>query len=238
MLFNSFLSYFIPKKIISCSVAGITTHIQLGYNKDLFYLIHNGFRKKKILKRSFKFSKKFTIGIFSRYHEVKNHSYLFRALSILKKKKYKFNLLLLGPNIHSKNKKLLNDIKINNIYDQVIFVKKNGIFDIAKYFSYLDLYILCSKTEGFPNILGEAIINGVNTISTDVGDAKLMLPSRLNLVTNNNDLKFSKKIEYFINLSKKKKYYNQLSYKYSSIFYKKYSEHKMIKKYNQLWKVI
>ena len=82
---------------------------------------------------------------------------------------------------------------MNNIYDEVIFVKKQGIFDIAKYFSYLDLYILCSKTEGFPNILGEAIINGVNTISTDVGDAKLMLSSKLNLAPNDNDQKFSKK---------------------------------------------
>ena len=119
-------------------------------------------------------SKKFTIGIFSRYHEVKNHSYLFRALGILKKKNYKFNLLLLGPNIYSQNKRLLKDIKINNIYEEVIFINKKGILDITKYFSYLDLYVLCSKTEGFPNILGEAIVNGVNAISTNVGDAKLM----------------------------------------------------------------
>jgi glycosyltransferase involved in cell wall biosynthesis len=237
VLFNGILSHFIPKKIISCSVAGIKTHIKLGYNKKLFYLIHNGFKKEKILKRSFKFSKKFTVGIFSRYHEVKNHSYLFKALSILKKKKYKFNLLLLGPNIHSQNKKLLKDIKINNINEEVIFIKKRGIVDITKYFSYLDLYVLCSKTEGFPNILGEAIINGVNAISTNVGDAKLMLPSKFNLIPHNNDLKFSKKIEYFFNLSKKKNYYKNLSYKYSPIFYKKYSENKMIRKYNYLWKV-
>ena len=238
VLFNGILSYFIPKKIISCSVAGIKTHIKLGYNKKLFYLIHNGFKRKKIFKRSFKLSKKFTIGIFSRYHEVKNHSYLFRALGILKKKNYKFNLLLLGPNIYSQNKRLLKDIKINNIYEEVIFINKKGILDITKYFSYLDLYVLCSKTEGFPNILGEAIVNGVNAISTNVGDAKLMLPSKLNLIPNKNDLKFSKKIEYFINLSKNKNYYNNLAYRYSSIFYKKYSENKMINKYNYLWKVI
>ena len=238
VLFNGILSYFIPKKIISCSVAGIKTHSSLGYNKNLFYLIHNGFKKKKILKRSFKFSKKFTIGIFSRYHEVKNHSYLFRALSILKNKKYKFNLLLLGPNIHTQNKKLLQDIKINNIYEEVIFVKKQNIIDISKYFSYLDLYILCSKTEGFPNILGEAIINGVNVLSTDVGDAKLMLPSKKNIIHNFDEIKFSKKIENLIDLHSFKKSQKDVLKKNSLIFHGKFSQNKMIYKYKKIWNSI
>ena len=52
--------------------------------------------------------------------------------------------------------------------------------------------------KGFPNILGEAIINGVNVLSTDVGDAKLMLPAKRNLIPKNNHLKFAKKIENLI----------------------------------------
>jgi glycosyltransferase involved in cell wall biosynthesis len=238
VLFNGILSNFIPKKIISCSVAGIKTHIKLGYNKKLFYLIHNGFTKKKILKRSSKFSKNFTIGIFSRYHEVKNHSYLFRALSILKNKNYKFNLLLLGPNIHTKNKKLLEDIKINNIYEEVIFVKKQGIIDVSKYFSYLDLYVLCSKTEGFPNILGEAIINGIHALSTDVGDAKLILPSRRNIVHNYDVIKFSKKIENLVKSYSFKKSRNHILKKNSLIFHNKFSHNKMVYKYQKIWKSI
>ena len=238
VIINGILSYFIPKKIVSCSFAGIKSHTWLGYNKNLFYLIHNGFSKKKILKRSFKFSKKFTIGIFSRYHKVKNHLYLFKALNILKKKKYKFNLLLLGPNIDIQNKSLLHDIKINNIYDEVIFVKKKGIMDISKYFSNLDLYILCSKTEGFPNILGEAIISGVNVLSTDVGDAKLMVPSRKNMIHNSDVIQFSKKIEQIAKLYNCKKNNNKLLKKNSLTFYKKFSQNKMLYKYQKLWKTI
>ena len=238
VIINGILSHFIPKKIISCSVAGIKTHTRLGYNKDIFYLIHNGFEKKKILKRSFKFSKKFTIGIFSRYHKVKNHSYLFKALSILKDKEYKFNLLLLGPNIDVYNKKLLEDIKINNIQNEVIFIKKKSIIDISKYFSYLDLYILCSKTEGFPNILGEAIINGINVLSTDVGDAKLMVPSKKNIVHNSDAMKFSKKIENLLNLYRLKKIQNNVLKKNSVIFHRKFSQNKMLYKYQKIWKTI
>ena len=238
VLLNGILSYFIPKKIVSCSVAGIKTHIGLGYNKNLFYLIHNGFEKKKILKRSFKFSKKFTIGIFSRYHKVKNHSYLFKALSILKNKKYEFNLLLLGPNIHIQNKKLLEDIKINNIYEEVIFIKKKSIIDISEYFSYLDLYILCSKTEGFPNILGEAIMSGVNVLSTDVGDAKLMVPSKKNIIHNSDVIKFSKKIENLVNSFSFEKSYNDLLKKNSLKFHSKFPQNKMLYKYQKIWKSI
>ena len=37
----------------------------------------------------------------------------------------------------------------------LIFVEKSNIFNVNKYFSYIDLYTLCSRTEGFPNILVE-----------------------------------------------------------------------------------
>ncbi len=238
VLINSFLSYFIPTKIISCSVAGINAHKRFGYNKKIFYLIHNGFEKIKIKNRSLKFSKNFTIGMFSRYHKVKNHEYLFKALSILNKKKLKFKLLLLGPNINLKNKELIHNLKQNNIIKNTIFINKKKIFDVNKYFSYIDLYILCSKTEGFPNILGEAIINGVKVLSTDVGDAKLMLSSKSEIIPKDNLEKFSRKIEKLIKLHEfKEKSYNN-SKKYSSIFYKKFSQSKMLNKYQKIWKTI
>jgi hypothetical protein len=133
---------------------------------------------------------------------------------------------------------LLKDIKINNIYQEVIFVKKQGIIDISKYFSYLDLYVLCSKTEGFPNILGEAIINGIHVLSTDVGDAKLILPSRRNIVHNYDVIKFSKKIENLVKLYSFKKSRNHILKKNSLIFHNKFSHNKMVYKYQKIWKSI
>ena len=238
LIINSILSYFIPKKIISCSLAGIKAHVNLGYKKNIFYLIHNGFDKVKIRKRSSKFSKKFTIGIFSRYDQVKNHIYLFKALKILKKKKYDFRLLLLGPKINFKNKKLTQDIRNNNLINETIFINKKGIFDINKYFSYIDLYILCSRTEGFPNVLGEAIMNGVNVLSTDAGDSKLMVPSKKNIIPNSDVIKFSKKIENIANLYSFKKSRNDILKKNSLIFHSKFSQNKMLYKSQEIWKSI
>ncbi len=237
VIINSLFSYFIPKKIISCSLAGINTHLKFGYKKKKFILIHNGFEKVKIKNRSFEFTKEFTVGIFSRYHEVKNHEYLFQSLNILKKK-YNFKLLLLGPNINRKNKILLKDIKNNNLTEEVIFINKKGIFDINKYFSYIDLYVLCSRTEGFPNILGEAILNGVHVLSTDVGDAKLMLPNKKNIIPKDEKIKFSKKIENIIKIYEFKKKRNSLEKKNSLKFYKRFSLDKMISRYEKIWKQV
>ena len=234
LFLNSFFSHFIPKKIVSCSYSGAKYHSKFGYKK-IFTIIPNGFKRRKIKKRSFKISNKFTIGIFSRYHKVKNHVYLFQALNILKRKKYNFNLILLGPDINKKNSTLVRDLKKNEIFDETIFINKKNIINIDTFFSFLDLYVLCSKSEGFPNILGEAIINGVPSITTDVGDAKLMVGNKFNVIPKNNIFIFSKKLQYYADLFNKKKTTKKSVIANSIKFYKKYSHKKMINRYQDLW---
>ena len=92
--------------------------------------------------------------------------------------------------------------------------------------------------ELFPNILGEAIISGVNILSTDVGDVKLMLPSKKNIVHNYDAIKFSQKIEEFAKNHNFNQSRNNILKKNSSAFHKKFSQNKMIFKYHKLWKTV
>ena len=47
--------------------------------------------------------------------------------------------------------------------------------DMASVYSALDVLCLCSDSEGFPNVLGEAMSAGLPCVTTDVGDAAFLV---------------------------------------------------------------
>ena len=177
------LSYLIPKKIIFCSLLSQKNHLNKGYKKLISQTIENGISTSKFrpnLKSKNEIRNKFNLkddclflGNISRYHPIKDHDTLLKALSILNNEKINFKCILVGEGLTFSNDHLLKKIKKFNLADKVILYGKS--FEINKIMSALDLLILCSKKEAFGMVLLEAMSSGVPCLSTNVGDAKSII---------------------------------------------------------------
>lgn len=235
---NAFLSWFIPKKIIICSQRSIKVHRLVGY-KNNFKLIHNGFdnrifEKSKSYKRKlFKLNnKQILIGNVARYHSVKNHEYLFLIFSKLQKN-LDIKLILAGTNMDERNKDLMKMIDRYKIRDKVILLGRRD--DIMKIYKIFDIFILTSLSEGFPNVLAEAMINNNICFSTNVGDSDVILRNKSFMIPHNNHKKVVKVIKKIID-KKNSKEWKMIKEKNKEHIVSHFSLNKMTNRYLNVWR--
>lgn len=91
----------------------------------------------------------------------KNHSLLINAFSKIDDREYK--LYILGKGEEESNlKNLVNKLDLN---ERVVFLGFDN--NPYKYLSKCEIFVLASNSEGFPNVLVEAMVCGCSVISTD-----------------------------------------------------------------------
>lgn len=177
------LSWWVPQLIIVCAKSAIASHVLLGYNQKKMCLIHNGYDLsffKKTKNKNFFMHKLFDInpqipliGTVARFNFQKDHENLFKALVLLKKKKIEFYSVLVGHDMDQTNIKLVSLIKKYQITD---LVKLLGLRDdIPNIMNEIDVHVLSSSTEGFPNVVAEAMACGTPCIVTDVGESAFIV---------------------------------------------------------------
>jgi len=171
------LSKWIPKKIISCSEYAARVHIDLGYKKELFRIIPNGYVIPNLSsfepKNNFSNSETAVLGMIARYDPYKDHETLLRAMAIVKEKGFSFKWLLVGNGVDNDNVKLVNLIKLLNLEKEINLMGLQH--DIPKVIALLDVHVLSSIDEAFPNVVAECMACGVPPVTTDVGDARLIV---------------------------------------------------------------
>lgn len=178
------LSNLIPHKIICCAESSAKVHADLGYAKDKLIVVANGYdlsQLKPNLEVGLQVRKEFGIpsdaillGMVGRFGIIKNHQNLLLALAGLAELGYNFYCLLVGTGVNHNNQKLNDWISFYGLKDYVYTIGKRN--DIPAVMNAIDLHILSSSFgEGFPNVLAEAMSCGTPCVSTDVGDAKVII---------------------------------------------------------------
>lgn len=173
------LSWWVPKKIIVNSKRSIKVHKKLGYCSKKFLYIPNGYDLSKLKPTNKKFfsirkrlkikKNKYLIGLVGRYNLAKDHFNLLNALYLLKNQKIDFFCVLGGKGINYKNNNLVTIIEKLELKNHI---KLMGVqTDIPSFMSELDLHILSSNSESFPNVVAEAMACETPCVVTEVGDA-------------------------------------------------------------------
>lgn len=176
------LSGQIPQKIICVANKAKALHGNIGYCKGKMLVIPNGFdinrfnvddelrdRYRDELKIQ---HHKLVIGNIGRFTPAKNQVNFIKACLLLLEKGYDFDVIMAGRNISLNNfeiKKLVGDKENFKLVDE--------IDQPEKFYNAIDVFCLSSITEGFPNVLGEAMATGKVCLTTDAGDAKQILGS-------------------------------------------------------------
>ena len=207
------------KKVIFCSNSGLNNHINFFFNKKKFKLLQKGFKdnlnyndkKRHFFRQKLNFNKDdIVIGNLSRYDPEKDHKNLCLAINEFLHKNNNLNVKLLcaGPNISIKNKHLLKSLhqSINKIYlNNVLLI--DSIEDIEDFYSSIDLFLLSSYNEAFPNVICEAMLCKQLIVSTNVGHISEIIGDNNYLSPKNDSLALSKKIQNAIDLISNKRYF-------------------------------
>lgn len=180
---SALLSAYVPARIACCSAQAVPLHRRVGFAAARFAVIPNGYDldefrpcngMRREIRQSLGLEKyKLIIGMVARFDPLKDHRNLLEALKVLKQKDCPFFCLLAGPDMTPENQKLARLVKEAGLDGHVALLGPRN--DVPALMNALDLHVLSSAGEAFPNVLAEAMACGTPCVTTNVGDAALIV---------------------------------------------------------------
>lgn len=160
-----------PKAIIYCAHSSLQQHQAFGFNSSNSYVIANGVYLDKFQPNP-ELHDPIVIGFAGRYHTAKGYPYLFETMGLLKNENIIFKIAGSGASFNNKEvKALFEQYQLDSQKVQLLA----QVSDMPTFYQSIDVFLMTSITEGFPNVLVEAMASGLPCISTDVGDAKYIV---------------------------------------------------------------
>lgn len=172
------LSGLVPDRIVLCAEAARAAHLRVGYAPEKLEVIPNGFdlselRPDSTARQRIRAELGITddtplVGLIGRLHQHKDHPTFVRAARVVADQ---------FPNAHFVGAGEEQTYSASDLWSWVDDVGLRDRFhwlgvrrDVAAIDASLDVLVCSSTTEGFPNVVGEAMACGVPCVATDVGE--------------------------------------------------------------------
>ncbi len=158
-------------------------HSALGYCDERSCVIPNGFDTRKFapdntVRAQTRASlgigdSEFVVGMVGRFHPVKDHATFVRASAMLARNHPGVRVLIVGPGCTAENAELRELVRQHGATARIDLM--GAWRNTETLYPALDAFCLTSQSEGFPNVVGEAMSCGVTSVCTRVGDVPLLL---------------------------------------------------------------
>ncbi|QSJ20071.1 glycosyltransferase [Nostoc sp. UHCC 0702] len=116
------------------------------------------------------------IGLVGRLDPRKDHPTFIKAAALLYKQRQNVHFVCVGSGSESYTRELHDLANELGISEKVIWAGAHT--DMPAIYNSLDIAVSSSYTEGFPNVIGEAMACGVPCVVTDVGDSAWIVGDR------------------------------------------------------------
>ncbi|WP_224826135.1 glycosyltransferase [Cognatishimia sp. MH4019] len=158
----------LPRGIIYNSARARTLHEEAGFAGGRATVIPNGFDLPETVEVAPRSPRVF--GIVGRLHPQKDHATFFQAAGLAAQDCPDLRIIAAGHGLEASNSAVTEMIAPAGLRaDQVTLLGE--VEDMAQVYRSLDVLVLSSRTEGFPNVVAEAMSHARPVITTDVGDA-------------------------------------------------------------------
>ncbi len=173
------LSYHIPNKIICVAFAAKEAHINVGYDPNKMVVINNGMHVLDLEESKEKISNlrsvlgipsdALVVGSIARFNKAKNHAHFIKSMKVVMEAYSDVYALMIGRDVDRDNPGIKELILESAFSDRFIVLGERD--DISNLIKVMDVFCMHSLTEGFPNVVAEAMALGRPCVVTDVGDA-------------------------------------------------------------------
>jgi len=177
------ISGWVPHTIVCVAEAALRAHARIGYDTGRMTVVGNGFDLAQLFAsetdrcslrgRCCFGADDIVVGTLGRFNLDKDHANFVAAAGRLAALDARARFLMIGHGLDAANPVLARWIGATGHAERFVLLGERA--DVAVCLAAMDIFCLSSRTEAFPNVVGEAMAMGLPCVATDVGDVAVLL---------------------------------------------------------------